>query len=50
MASKTKTFTFPEEILEKLAVYSKESMVPQSALISKLLKEFFEKHEQKTKN
>ena len=44
MATKVKNFTIPEEILEKLAAYSKEHMVPQSALISKLLKNFFEKN------
>jgi hypothetical protein len=44
MATKVKNFTIPEEILEKLAFYSKENLVPQSALITKLLKEFFEKN------
>ena len=46
MATKTKTFTIPEEILEKLASYSENSLIPQSALITKLLKEFFEKQTQ----
>lgn len=49
MATKTKTFTLPEEILEKLASYSEESLIPQSALIAKLLKEFFEKNKKNGK-
>ncbi len=47
MATKVKNFTIPEDILKKLASYSEESLVPQSALVTKLLKEFFEKKEKK---
>lgn len=44
MATKVKNFTIPEEIIEKLASYSEKNLVPQSALVTKLLKEFFEKN------
>ena len=42
MAKIKETFTIPEELVKQLAEYSKESMVPKSRLIAKLLKEFFE--------
>lgn len=45
MANKKENFTIPEEILEKLNSYSKETMVPKSRLISKLLTEFFIKYD-----
>ena len=44
MANKKENFTIPEEILKQLNSYSKETMIPKSRLISKLLSEFFIKH------
>ena len=49
MANKTGTnvirvdFTLPKEIATKLENYKKQTLVPKSALVSKLLKEFFDK-------
>jgi metal-responsive CopG/Arc/MetJ family transcriptional regulator len=40
-------FTIPSELIKKLNEYSKESLIPKSALIAKLLKEFFEKNNKK---
>jgi len=37
------TFTIPSELLKKLSDYSKQTMIPKSRLVSKLLKDFFEK-------
>ena len=36
-------FTIPKELVEKLADFKKRTMVPKSQLVSKLLKNFFEK-------
>lgn len=47
MATKVKNFTIPEEILESLKNYSEKTLIPQSALVTKLLKEFFEKENNK---
>lgn len=47
MATKVKNFTIPEEILKKLADYSKTNLVPQSALVTKLLSDFFKKNKTK---
>ena len=44
-SNKTKrvNFSIPENTLIKLEVYSKESLIPKSSLITKLLEEFFDK-------
>lgn len=47
MATKVKNFTIPEEILKKLNDYSKKSLIPQSRLVTKLLKDFFINEEEK---
>ncbi len=44
MATTREIFTIPEEIVKKLNSYSKESLIPKSRLITKLLIEFFEKN------
>ena len=36
------TYTIPADLVRLLDNYSKETMIPKSRLISKLLKEFFE--------
>jgi len=43
MARLKDTFTIPEEIVKQLNEYSKKSMIPKSKLVSKLLKDFFDK-------
>lgn len=45
MATKVENFTIPEELIKKLNDYKKESMIPKSTLVSKLLEEFFNKNE-----
>jgi hypothetical protein len=47
MANKKVNFTIPEDILKTLNYYSKETMIPKSRLVSKLLKEFFIKNNEK---
>lgn len=49
MANKKENFTIPEELLRKLSSYSKETMVPKSRLISKLLTDFFIKYDETKK-
>lgn len=43
MATKVENFTIPEEIVKDLNEYSKKTMIPKSRLVTKLLKDFFEK-------
>jgi len=41
----TLAITIDKEILKKLEKYNKTTMVSRSALVNKLLKEFFQKNE-----
>jgi metal-responsive CopG/Arc/MetJ family transcriptional regulator len=45
MSSKVENFSLPSELVKKLNVFSKESMIPKSRLIKRLLEDFFEKNE-----
>lgn len=47
MATKVENFTIPEELIKKLNDYKKETMIPKSTLVSKLLYDFFKKQEAK---
>lgn len=47
MKTKNLTFCIPKELVEKLDNYSKNSLIPKSKLISKLLIEHFAKIENK---
>lgn len=49
MANKKENFTIPEEILKRLNSYSKETMIPKSRLISKLLTDFLIKYDESKK-
>ncbi len=44
MAHIRDNFTIPEEILEILNNYSKKTMIPKSRIVTKLLRDFFEKN------
>jgi len=46
MATKREIFTIPEEIIIELNAFSKESLIPKSKLITKLLKDFFDKQKE----
>jgi hypothetical protein len=43
MKTKNLTFCIPKEIIEKLETHYKETMIPKSKLVSRLLEEYFKK-------
>lgn len=43
MSTSREIFTIPKELVTKLTDYKKRTMVPKSQLVSKLLKDFFDK-------
>jgi len=45
--TKVENFSLPNELVEKLNKHSKETMIPKSRLITKLLLDFFEKQKNK---
>lgn len=45
MANKRENFTIPEELIDRLNKHSKETMIPKSRIVSKLLKDFFLENE-----
>ena len=47
MKTKNLTFCIPKETAEKLEKHYKETMVPKSRLVSRLLDEYFKKQEKR---
>jgi len=47
MKTKNLTFCIPKELVDKLEKHYKETMIPKSRLVSKLLDEYFNKQVKK---
>jgi len=50
MANIRETFTIPENLVKKLNEHSAKSLIPKSKLISKLLDDYFNKQNEKSKH